>query len=190
MKEALDFYISLFFHENVAVRVGAYAATLATLSFLITFIFKPIYSALKRSTSKIKVKSTIHQTLIKELNIFGNNITSGDPLFTAIITNSGSVPKYIRSISVKTSRMIDGFNEFAAPNFNGAFPVRLEPGQQLKHDFSIGALNRDVFSKLSPSDKVRFLVYDTSDKKYYSEKVKVKRLTTQLGVAHSLNSRR
>lgn len=187
MKEAWDFYISIFTHENVAVKIGAYGATLATLSFLITFIFKPIYKRIERNVGKLKVKHSINQQLIQTYGIY-QDMSAGDPLFTVIVTNTGSAPKHIRNINIKTSKKINGDNQFSTPNVNGAFPVKLEPGQQFKHDFSIGALTRDVFNYLRPNDKVQFLVYDTSDKKYNSKKVNVKQLTMQLGVAHNFNT--
>jgi hypothetical protein len=189
MKEAWDFYLSLFTNENVAIRIGVYGATLATLTFLITFVFKPIFSSIKRNSGKLKVKHSINQQLIQTYGIY-QDMSAGDPLFTVIITNNGNMPKYVRSINIKTSKKINGYDQFAAPNVNGAFPVKLEPGQQFKHDFSISALTRDVFNLLSPYDKVQFLVYDTSNNKYYSEKVKVKQLTMQLSVAQSFNLKR
>jgi len=189
MKEAWDFYISLFTHENVAVRVGAYGATLATLSFLITFIFKPISSKIKTNSGKLKVRHSINQQLVQTFGIY-QDMAAADPLFTAIITNTGNTAKYVKSINVKTSRKIDGFDEWGAPNINGAFPIKLEPGQQFKHEFSIGALTNNVLRKLQPFSTVRFLVYDTSGKKYYSDKVKVKQLTMQLGVASNFNAKR
>ena len=189
MKEAWDFYISLYTHENVAVRIGTLGVSLTALSFLLTFIFKPLYARIKRNSGKLKVKHSINQQLIQTYGIY-QNMSAGDPLFTVTVVNTDNQPRYIRSINIKTSKKINGFDQFSAPNVNGAFPVRLEPGQQFKHDFSIGALTRDVFNQLKPYNKVQFLVYDTTDKKYYSKKVKVEQLTTQIGVANHLNTRR
>lgn len=189
MKEAWDFYISLFTHENVAIRIGAYGATLATLTFLITFIFKPIISKIKTNSGKLRVRHSINQQLVQTFGIY-QDMAAADPLFTAIITNTGNTARYLKSINIKTSSKIDDVDEWGSPNVNGAFPIKLEPGQQFKHEFSIGALTNSVLRKLKPYSTVRFLVYDTSGKKYFSDKVKVSQLTMQLGVAQSFNLKR
>jgi hypothetical protein len=187
MKEAWDFYISLFTHENIAIRLGAYGATLATLTFLLTWILKPLYYKFRRKTGKIKVKHAIQQ----QLQTYGlGSMSAIDPLFTAIITNTGDQVKYVSAINVKTSKKLNGYDMFSAPNINKTFPAKLESGQQFKHEFSISALTQDVFSKLPPSTKVQFLVYDTTGKKYYSKKVKAEQLTMQLDVAYGLNAKR
>ena len=46
MKEYWEFYINLFSNENISIRIITYSATLATLTFLINYIIKPIWSRL------------------------------------------------------------------------------------------------------------------------------------------------
>ncbi|MCT4648485.1 MAG: hypothetical protein N4A74_26090 [Carboxylicivirga sp.] len=43
MKEVWEFYIMLFSDEIIAVRIITYSASLATLTFLITYVIKPLY---------------------------------------------------------------------------------------------------------------------------------------------------
>lgn len=90
IKKAWDFYIELFSHENMAVRVATFTATITAITFLLNFIFKPFWGQMKRRLSKIHVDTTVHQRFIQ--NYVG--FTIGDPILTVVVTNRSESVKY------------------------------------------------------------------------------------------------
>ena len=182
--EAWNFYIGLFHNENMAVRVATFTATLATLTSLITFVIKPAYGWLTRRFANIKVESTFQQQLIQD---WTNNFSAGDPLLTVIVTNRSRSVKYIQAINIRTSRKVDGERFWSMAVRSGTYPIQLEPEQQHRRDFPIGALTNTVLNKLRDNDRVSILVSDTTGKIYLSKSIKVSYITGQIRAAQGFN---
>lgn len=56
IKDLWSWYLNLFSDADNRVVIAAWTATIATLSFILTFLLKPLFSYLKRSAVKIKVE--------------------------------------------------------------------------------------------------------------------------------------
>lgn len=189
MWEAWDFYIALYSHENIAVRIATLGATIAMLSFLITFVLKPIWKRVKRKRARLGVEANVYQTLIQPIGVMGDMMGAGDPVLTAVITNRGDTNCFIQSISLKTSREIDGNSFFTNPKVGERFPVRLEPGEQYKKEFSISGMSQGFLNRMRGNEKVCVLVRDTTGKRYYSKKLTARSLMIQISVANNFNAK-
>ncbi|MBL6446759.1 hypothetical protein JMN32_10580 [Fulvivirga sp. 29W222] len=177
-----DFYVSLLFHQhNIAISIATISATIALLTFLINFVFKPSFSWTKRRFANIKVETTIYQQFIQTVGV--SQLETGDPKFTVVVTNTSPSNKFIKNISIRTSQKIDNQRYWYPIVNTGSFPVRLEPGQQYSYNFSISSLHNAFLNDLNKNSTLKVLVTDTFNKKYYSKKVKVSTLTTNLEVA-------
>ena len=176
-------YINLFNNDNPAVITGTVIATIAVLTFSVNFLLKPLLQWLSKLFAKINV--TLGMSHQIEKSIMGTAVLP--PLLTVTITNKDRVTRYIQNPSVKTSRKINGDNKFVVPKAQGAYPKKLEPGQQDTDDFDSLLLNNQILRHLKPSDKINIVVTDTTGKKYKSNKFTVKHITGHIQTANSLN---
>jgi len=183
MKEYWDFYTGLFTHDNYVVRIGAVTATIAVLTFLITFVLRPLYRAIRNYFAKIRVTIGISHQMAQGLG----TTTMMSPLLSVTVTNRDRIVRHIRNPSVRLSRKVDGHREFAIPALRGQYPRRLEPGEEHGVDFDTVALYNQLLVRLRPKDKVRAVVWDTTGKKYISDSMRISRITGHIEMAMNRN---
>ncbi|HEK21394.1 hypothetical protein [Mucilaginibacter sp.] len=183
LNEFWNFYTGLFSNENLAIRIGAFAATVAAITFLLNFVFKPTWAYIKDYFSKISAVMGISHLLVHSAYGVGYDA----PLLTVTITNKDRISKYIKNPSIKTSAKINGDNLFVVPKKQGTYPMKLEPGQQTTIEFDTQSLNNQILSRLSNNDKISAVVTDTTGKKYYSNKFTVKHILGHISVAKEMN---
>lgn len=173
MKEIWNFYLGLFSHENILVPIGTVTATIAVLTFLITFVIRPLFVAVKNYFAKIKVIIGISHQMAQGLG----SVTMLAPLLTVTITNRDRIVRYIQNPSIQLPRKIDGYRQFGIPALKGVYPKRLEPGEQHNVEFDTIAIYNQLLVRLQPNDKIEIIASDTSGKKYYSNKMKVSNIS-------------
>lgn len=64
LKHFWDLYIGLFSDPSVGVRIAAWTTTLATLTFLLNFIFKPLWKSANRRSKTLKVELGMNHIII------------------------------------------------------------------------------------------------------------------------------
>lgn len=132
----LNWYFGLFTDPDNKVRIAAWAATITTLSFVITIILVPIIKNLKRKFAKVKVEAGMsHQIVATSLGT-----TTAPPLLTVTITNLTGGSIYIHNPSLITNRKVNGENTFVVPKSTGTFPKKLDNGEQFKQDYDTVSL--------------------------------------------------
>ena len=178
-------YIGLFSDPDNKVKIAAVTATIAAISFVLTFLVKPLFSHVKGKLSKVKVKTGMSHQL--QVSPFDTDVEVGTPLLTCTVTNHNPKSIFIHNPSIKLSRKIDGDNLFAVPKKEGTFPMKLEPEQQVKFEFKTSALNNQLLAHLKEKDKVSFVVTTSTGKTYYSNKFTKKFITEHIQVAKDLN---
>lgn len=182
-KEFWNWYFGLFIDPDNKIRIAAWAATVTTVGFLLTFVFKPLLASLRRSFSKVRVKAGISHQIIT--SAFGTG--AGVPLMTCTITNHQSKTVYIANPAIHLSEAIDGEKTFVVPKPQGKFPMRLDAGQQVTIDYNTIDLYQQLLRNVSAKSKVGFVVTTTTGKKYYSNKFTRKHITGQINLASDLN---
>ena len=183
MKEIWNSYIGLFRHENLIVVIGTITATLAVLTFLINFFFRPLLSRIRRLFAKINVSLRISHQISQ--GVFGTSVLP--PILTVTITNKDRITRYIHNPSVRTSKKINGNNKFVVPKSKGTFPKKLKHGEQYTVDFDSMSLNNQILNYLNPNDTIGIVVSDTTGKKYKSNKFSVAHIIGHIQVANNLN---
>lgn len=167
MQTVIDFwnwYSGLFSDPDNKVRIAAWAATITTLSFIITLILIPIVKSIKRKFAKVKVEAGISYQIIS--SVLGT--TAAAPLLTVTVTNLTGSSIYLNNPSIKTSKKINGDDTFVVPKSSGTFPRKLENGEQFKQDYDTVSLNNQILSNLNDSDKIGFKITTTAGKTYNS----------------------
>lgn len=166
LKHFWDWYIGLFSDPDNKIKLAAWSATVATIAFAITFLIKPLRTWFLGLFKKVQVKAGISHIFIT--SAFG--ATTGTPELTCTITNKGDKSIYIKQPSIKTSKKINGYDTFSVASLKtqGAYPMKLEPGQQHKFDCNTADLYNQVLNSLANTDKVKFIVTLTTQKKYSS----------------------
>ena len=180
-----NFYVSLFTNDNVTIKIAAFTATIAALTFLLNFILKPIYKSIRNYFAKISTVLGISHQMVQ--SAFGTGFQA--PLLTVTITNKDRIPRYIQNPNIWTSRKIKGGNTFVVPKKRDAFPLKLEQGQQIKIEFDTVSMNNQILRHLSHNDKICSIVTDTTGKKYYSNKFTVKHIVEQIDLAAKMNTK-
>ena len=183
--EFWDFYIGLYSNENFVIRIAAFTATLAAITFLLNFILRPIWKLIKNYFAKISAILGISHQMVQ--TAFGTGFQA--PLLTVTITNKDRIPKYIQNPSIKTSRRINGENLFIVPKQSGTYPLKLEQGQQITLEFDTVNLNNQILKHLSQRDKICLIVTDTTGKKYYTNKFTMKHIVGHINMAAKMNKK-
>jgi hypothetical protein len=178
-------YSGLFSDSDNKVRIAAASATIALISFVLTFIVKPLFSYTRGKLSKVKVEAGITHQLIE--SALYTEPQAGLPLLTCTVTNHSSKSIYIHNPSIKVSRKINGANLFSVPKEKGTFPMKLESEQQTKIEYQTADLKSQLLEHLKEKDKVSFVVMTSTGKKYYSNKFTKKFITEHMQVAKDLN---
>ncbi len=178
-----DWYIGLFSDSDNKVIIAALAATVTRLTFVLTFLFRPLYNFIRSKFAKIKVDARISHQIVT--SILGNG--AGAPLLTCTIINHDNKAVFIQNPLIKLSRAIDGNKTFVVPKQEGAFPMKLEPEQQVTFHYNTVDLYTQLLRGVLPSDKVSFIVTTTTGKKYYSNKFTRQHTTGQIKVTNELN---
>jgi hypothetical protein len=180
----LNWYFGLFTDNDNKVKLAAWSATITTLTFIITFFIKPIRVYLLGLFKKIKVVSTIRQTILQS----NYAVSINSPVLSCYITNKFDKTVFIKRISIELSRKINGDNLFdcLSANTTGRFPTELKSGQQVNFDYNLIDLNNQVLINLKQNDKVRFVVYLTIDKKYLSNYISMKYISENLSIAKNI----
>ncbi|UPK67941.1 hypothetical protein [Chitinophaga filiformis] len=182
LKCAWNWYVNLFSNPNDAVKIAAWATTLTTLTFLLTFLLKPLFKFFTSRFSKLKVSAGISHQIIQ--SAFGVN--AGIPLLTCTILNKDNKAVYIQNPTLKLSKKINGDNKFIVPKQRGTFPMKLEAGQQIQLDYNTGDLYNRILQQLSSKDKVFFVVSLTTGKNYSSNKFSKKHIVEHINVAQTI----
>jgi len=177
-----NWYISLFSDTDNKVRIAAWAATVTTLSFLITIIFIPLIKKIKLKFAKVKVEAGMSHQIVS--SIMGT--TTAPPLLTITVTNLTGSPIYINNPSLTTSTKINGNDTFVVPKTTGMFPKKLEDGEVFKQDYDTVSLNNQLLSTLSDKDKVGFKITTTAGKKYKSNTFTKKHILGHMQVSRSM----
>jgi hypothetical protein len=163
MKQLWDWYIGLYYNNDPKVVVATIAMTIAAVTFILNFIFKPTYKVFKRETAKVSLEA------FHSLVTIGNRIASVS--IDLVITNKSKTPLYFNNPGLETPRIINGARRHHTATFQGTYPVLLQPGQPYRINYSP---NNDIFRALRPNDKVRYFVTDTIGRTYYSKYYKAK----------------
>lgn len=180
-----EWYLSLFWDSDDKIKLAAWAATIATATFILNFVLKPIFLEIKKRLEKIHLEIGFSHRFIPT----GSNFHFMPPVLTCTITNRSNSPVYIKKPYLKISKPINGQNKFSAVHQSGEFPLKLEPGQQYHDEFNTLDLMRQLFNKEETlGSKVQFEVSSTSGKIYRSKKINVKNILGQLEVAGNQNN--
>lgn len=185
VKNFWNFYIGLFSNDNFAIRIAAFTATLAAITFLLNFIIKPIFKSIKSYFAKISAVLGISHQIVQ--SPLGTGFQA--PLLTVTITNKDRISRYINNPTIKTSRKINGNDMFIVPKLRGTYPMKLEPGQQVIVEFDTGSLNNQILKSLSKNDKISSIVTDTAGNKYITNKFTVKHITGHIKLANQMNTK-
>lgn len=181
-----EWYLSLFSNSDDKIKLAAWAATIATATFMLNFVFKPIFLNIKRRLEKIHLDIGFSHRFIPS----GADVHFMPPVLTCTVTNRANNPVYIKKPYLKISKPINGQNKFSAVHQSGEFPLKLEPGQQYQDELNTLDLMRQLFNNEKMlSSEVRFEVSSTSGKIYRSKKIKVKNILGQLEVASNQNNK-
>lgn len=173
-------YLSLFSNPDDKIKIAAWAATIATITFVLNFLMKPLFLKIKRRLEKIHLDIGFSHRFIPT----GNDLHFMPPVLTCVVTNRSNNPVYIKKPYLRISKPINGQNKFSAIHQSGEFPLKLEPGQQYKDELNTLDLMNQLFNNQKMlSSKVRFEVSCTSGKIYRSKKIKVTDILEQLEVA-------
>jgi hypothetical protein len=184
MQAIIDFwnlYSGLFSDPDNKVRIAAWAATITTLSFIITLVLIPLIKWIKRKFAKVKVEAGISYQIVS--SVLGT--AAAPPLLTLTVTNLTGSTIYLNNPSIKSSRKINGNNNFVVPKSSGTFPRKLENGEQFKQDYDTISLNNQILTNLYDSDKIGFKITTTAGKTYSSNK-----FTKSHIIGHMNSSRR
>lgn len=184
LKQFWVWYIALFSNADLKIRIAAWAATVATATFIITFILRPIFAYLNRELFKrVKVKAGISHQLIT--SVLGVN--TGTPLLTCTVTNHDSKSIFIQNPKVLLSQAVDGEKIFGVASRSGTFPMKLEAGQQKTFEYNTANLNNQLLRFIKSSAKVSFIINTTTGKKFYSNKFTSKHILGHIEVAQNIN---
>jgi len=183
--ELWNWYVNLFFDEDNKVRIAVWGVTITTLTFVLTFIFKPIYSAFTRRFEKIHLEIEFAHRFIT----WNNGIKPLLPVLKCVVTNRANNTINIKQPYLKTSIRINGIDKFSKLQQSGTFPMKLEPGQQYEVEYDTFDLTEQLFNgNLLENEKVRFEVYTTLGKVYFSKYEKISTIINQLKIALSQES--
>lgn len=172
-----EWYLSLFSNPDDKIKLAAWATTIATATFILNFILKPIFLKIKRRFEKIHLEIGFSHRFIPR----DADLQFIPPVLTCTVTNRSNNPVYIKKPYLKISKSINGYNKFSAVHPSGKFPLKLEPGQQYIDELNTLDLMRQLFNNEKMlSSKVRFEVSSTTGKIYHSQKVRVKNILGQL----------
>lgn len=176
-------YFDLYSNPDDKIRIATWAATVATLTFIIAYIFKPLRNYLGNVFSKsIRIKAGISHQLIT--SAFGTN--AGVPLLTCTVTNHSSATVYIQSPKIILSQPVNGDKMFSVAPQGGRFPMRLDPGAQQTFDYSTVTLYNQLLQHIKPTAKVGFMISSTTGKKCYSNRFTKKHITGHIEVANRI----
>ncbi|MBL7791200.1 MAG: hypothetical protein JNK77_02665 [Saprospiraceae bacterium] len=175
-----EWYLSLFSNPDDKIKLAAWAATIATFTFMLNFVLKPIYLKIKKRLEKIHLEIGFSHRFIPR----GANLHFMPPVLTCTVTNRSNNPVYIKKPYLKISKPINGQNKVSTVHKSGEFPLKLEPGQQYQDEINTLDLMTQLFNNEEMlSSKVRFELSSTAGKIYRSRKIKVKNILGQLEVA-------
>ncbi|MDO8366918.1 MAG: hypothetical protein Q7T20_08990 [Saprospiraceae bacterium] len=177
MTELWNWYLNLYQSDD-KVRVATWAATIGTITFLITFFFKPVKQYVTSLSSKVKVTAEMRHTLY--LGSFGRK--KGPVLIKCTIVNKSSNPIYIKQPGIKLSRKIDRKNRFSLVLLNEQhkFPMKLEHGQQQEFEYDTVDLVEQVICRIKERDKVCFTIESTIGKQYSSNNLTKKKIVAHI----------
>lgn len=176
-------YIGLFSDPDDKVRLAAWSATLATITFLIAFVLKPSREWIKGLFKKVNVEAGVSHTII-QAPYLGTAV--GSPVLTCKVTNKSSNAVHLTGVAIKTSKKITEFNTdtFSALSVHGIkYPIKLDPGGQSTSQHDLVGLRHQVLGHLQESDTVRFVVTSTLGKKWKSNAFTVKHLVGHIELA-------
>lgn len=181
-----DNYFKLLFNDNPAISITTITATLAILTFILTFILKPLLTFIRSYSIDIKVKSALKHKIIA----LGSEVKYLPPILEMTITNTGKIKRFIKNPHIKTSKKFNGENIFSIGDLRHYYPHPLEPGQQFKVEYDTPTLLSSL-SGLSINIKelqsIRIEIQDTTQKKYLSNKVKLSDILTQMKVIEKMS---
>jgi hypothetical protein len=183
--ELWSWYINLFSDTDNRVVIAAWAATIATLSFILTFLLKPLFYYIKQSTVKIKVEMGMSHQIVT--SILG--VGTGTPLLTCTITNHSGKTVYIKNPAIKSSQTINGDNKFVVPRKGNVYPMKLESGQQITIDYDTISLYNQLLSHILDNSKICCIVTTTTGKNYSSNKFSKQHIVGHINVASEMNNK-
>jgi hypothetical protein len=127
-----------------------------------------------RKKSKLKLKLSPSVSIVD----FGNHLGTNIPLLSATITNAGTHITFLEQPLFFISKKVDGANVIQVIQRDSRvhFSVELSPGQQFSMEYSSLGLEGQILWKLKDRDTICLEVSDTLGKKFYSKKLKVKRI--------------
>lgn len=183
LKHLWDWYIGLFSDPDNKIKLAAWSATVATITFTITFLVKPLRNWFLGLFKKVKVKAGISHIFIT--SAFG--ASTGTPELTCTITNKGDKSIYINQPSIKTSKKISGYDTFSVASLKsqGTYPMKLEPGQQHTFNCNTADLYNQVLKRIEDRGKVKFIVSLTTGKKYSSNSITKSNIVAHLNAAQN-----
>lgn len=159
-----DSYFSLLTSSDDKLKVTTWAATVGTITFLITFIIRPLVTKLKRKKNLLNVELGMSYQLVQ--TILGTN--SDWPIVHCKITNTGEKALYIKQPILKLSRSINGEDKFSLVTQRGTYPRRIESGELIAIDYKTSTLYRDFLIKSPKDTTLSFIVSTTEPKEYFS----------------------
>jgi hypothetical protein len=169
----------------ITLCVSGYAALVATLS-LIWNIINTVLDKLSRI--KVSYSTFLDSFIVVETN---ESIIAAEVLCVSIVNDSKKV-KYINRPKLKlTYKATFGnqkFDEVQLINLykNETWPVALSPEEEIVLNYPLKGEDQ-WYLKNSPSNgKIRVMVTDTVNKKYYSKKIKIDKIKGLINYNNSI----
>lgn len=181
LKHFLNWYFALFSNPDDKIKLAAWSATVASMTFAIVLIIKPIRLWFSGLFKKVKVNAGINQIFIT--SPFG--ATTASPELTCTITNKSERSIFIKQPAIKTSKKNENGDTFNVHTLKpkGTYPMKLEPGQQHKFECNIEDLYSQVLKDFDDKDNVKFMVALTTEKRYLSNPILIETIVENLKAA-------
>jgi len=138
---------------------------------LIVFIIKKVVQFITR---KLEVRFSFIVSFEQIGTQFGPKI----PMIFLIITNTSGKDLFVEEPLLMTSEKINGNDKFQVLRINSTdkFPRKLENSEKIEIKYNSLSLESSILSNMNENSFVKFIIKDTLGNKYYSPKLKSKRI--------------
>lgn len=169
----------------ISICIAGFAAIISMISLIWNII-----NAILSRKAKLRVDFRVVQQMISDpLQGLGNPI----PYFDIKITNVGAGTRYINAPTFVFNNPKAGIidkesKEFTVINFISPikYPLELVVGKEFNYNVNIGDFVNHFKGQLNPNDKIWIKVLDTHNKRYRSNKIKLKVVTDTINVCQKI----
>lgn len=168
--------------EDTKFFMTIYAAVIATIALLWN-----IFSTIAKSRARLKVAANFGLRFLGDQH--GIPLSAQEPTLKVVITNTGSITRFVGRPFFEVSRKLNGDNQFETLTVDQNFPVKIEPGEVFEQTYDLGSLNTEILQRLEPSDKLHFIVKDSLGKRFMSRKLKIKLIKGYYDAVNQRNAR-